>query len=154
MKTNRLFTQYGKLIAVTACLLSAPSVHAQTFTGMEKLAASPVGLQANAYPVIDAPATIRLNFDNLTPGGVWVIIRDEKGKKVYSEFETIAKYRRRLNLVGMPAGNYTIELVKRNEQFAQTFTIEPSTESHITMGSQPVKKTLEVPVDKKLIVRH
>lgn len=154
MKTNRLFTHYSTLIAVAACLLSASAIHAQTFTGMEKLAASPAGLQANAYPVIDAPATIRLNFDNLTPGGVWVIIRDEKGNKVYSEFETIAKYRRRLNLASMPAGNYTVELVKRNEQFAQTFTIEPPIERHITMVTQPVKKTLEAPADKKLIVRH
>lgn len=152
MKTNHKFAHFGILMTVTACLLAAPSSHAQTFAGQEKLTTTPASFEAIIYPVSTRPATIRVNFNNPTAGGIRVVIRDEKGREIYSEFETVAQYRQRFDLSPMPAGKYTIELKKRDDHFAQTFTIEKPTTSYITMGNQPVMKKIEPPVDKKLIV--
>ena len=152
MKINHIFDHYKTLIVATACLLSASSIHAQTFTGQAKLSASPVSFEAVAYPIISSPTAIRINFNNRTEGAVRVVIRDEKGKPVYEEFESIALYRRRFDFAAMPAGTYTIELSKKNDLFTQTFSIEPPTTSHITMSSQPVRKTPETALEKKLIV--
>ena len=154
MKTNHFFAHYRTLLVVTACLFAASSTQAQTFMGQNQLTATPSGLEATMYPVAGRPATIRLNYNNPTAGGVWVIIRDEKGQKVYSEYEKVTQYRRRFDLSAMPAGTYTVQLKKQNDLIAQSFTIDPPTVGHITMGSQPVRKTPELPVDKKLIVSY
>ena len=152
MKTNHKFAHFSILMAVTVCLLSAPSSHAQTFTGQEKLTTTPVSFEAVVYPVVNRQATIRVNFNNPTAGGVRVVIRDEKGREIYSEFETLSRYSRRFDLSPMPAGKYTVVLSKANDRYSQTFTIEPPTTSYITMENQPVMKKIEPPVDKKLIV--
>ncbi len=83
---------------------------------------------------------------------VRVVIRDEKGKPVYDEYEAVTQYRRYFDFSPMPAGTYTVELSKQKDTFSQTFTIEPPTTSRITMASPPVRKTPELPVDTKLIV--
>ncbi|SFC68614.1 hypothetical protein [Spirosoma endophyticum] len=152
MKINHSFDHYKTLFVATVCLLSASSIQAQTFTGQADLSASPTSFEAVVYPVASSPTTIRINFNNRTNGAVRVVIRGENGKPVYEEFESIALYRRRFDFASMPAGTYTIELSKKNDLFTQTFSIEPPTTSHITMTSQPVRKTPETTVEKKLIV--
>ena len=152
MKINHTFGHYKMLFVATACLLSASSIHAQTFTGQAKLSTSPTSFEAVVYPVTSNPTAIRINFNNRTSGSVRVVIRDENGKPVYQEYESIALYRRRFDFASMPPGSYTVELSKQNELFTQSFAIEPPLSSHITMTDQPVRKTLETPADKKLIV--
>lgn len=154
MKINRLLTLCNTLAVVVTCLLSAPSTQAQTFTRQEKLTVEPTSFQAIAYAVTNAPAAIRVNFDNRTKGGVSVIIRDEKGHDVYSKFETGATYRSRLDLSSLPAGKYTLELSKKGDYFTRSFTIEPPTMGYVTMSDQPVQKAPEQAVDKKLIVSY
>ena len=154
MKTNHVATRYSTLIAVMAFLLSTSSLRAQTYMGKEKLSGSPMSFEAIAYPITNGPAAIRVNFNNQTAGSVRVTIRDEKGNRVYEQFEKTAAYRSRLDLSLLPAGNYTLDLSKEDDHFIRTFTIEPPTAGHITMGTQPVQKPYESPVDKKLIVSH
>lgn len=152
MKINHIFGHYKTLVVATACLLSASAIQAQTFAGQEKLSVSPAGFEASVYPILNSPATIKVSFNNLTAGGVKVIIRDEKGHPVYEEFETVAHYRRRFDLSPMPAGTYTLELRKKNDLLTQTFSIEPPASTRIAMTSQPIRKAPETPVEKKLIV--
>ncbi|MBD2755943.1 DUF3244 domain-containing protein [Spirosoma validum] len=154
MKTNRFFAYYSTLAVVATCLLSAPSTHAQTFTGREKLTVEPISFQAIAYPVTNTQAAIRVNFDNRTAGGVSVAILDEKGHRLYNRFETTVAYRCRLDLSSLPAGKYTLELSKKGEYFTRSFTIEPPTMGYITMGDQPVQRAPEQVVDKKLVVSY
>ena len=147
--------QYSTMSLLTAFLLSAASSQAQTFTGQPTLSASAANLEATVYPITTRPSAIKVIFNNLTPGGVRVIIRDQTGKSVYDDFETIPRYRRVFDLSTMPAGNYTVELRKKNELFAQAFTIAspaptPVT-SYISMTTQPVHKTPETLADKKFI---
>lgn len=152
MKANRFSLQYGALGALMACLLSAPSTQAQTFTGQTKLTATPASFEACVYPVTTQPSKIKVNFNNRTAGGVHVVIRDEKGKRVYDEFETVVYYRRCFDLSPMAAGTYTLELSKQNDKFVQQFTIEPPAMSHITMSGPPARTTPELPVNTKMIV--
>ncbi|GAB4023032.1 DUF3244 domain-containing protein [Spirosoma koreense] len=154
MKTNCFSAQYRTLLVGITMLVSASSLHAQTFTGQDKLTTTPSGLEAVVYPVVNKPSTIRLNFDNPLPGGVRVVIRNEKGAIVYDEFETVANYRRNFDLIGMPAGTYTLELNKSNAHFSQAFTIEPPTLGRIAMGNRPERKAPKEPVDNKLIVSY
>jgi len=147
-------TKCSVLVGVAAFLSMASPIHAQTFMGRPQLTASPMSFEASVYPITNCPATIKLSFNNRSSGGVHVIIRDEKGRKVYDEFETIAIYRRRLDLSLMPAGTYTVEVGKRDDLFIQAFTIEPPTMGRIALAGQPVPKNPDVPVDKKLIVSY
>ena len=152
MNVNRFFVNRSTVVVLIACLLSASALRAQSFAGHEKLTQSPSQLEATVYPLTNAPSTIKVIFNNLTGGQVRVVIRSDKGKVVYSEFESIARYRRCFDLSYLPEGRYTIELSKPNERFSQAFVIEPSTASYVTMSSQPVRKTPEFPVNTKLIV--
>lgn len=149
MKTNKFFLRYKPLFVVAAFLLSASSMQAQTFTGQEKLTATPSSFEAIAYPA--GPAAIRVNFNNMTAGGVSVIIRDEKGYKVYENLERVTAYRSRLDLSSLPVGKYTLELSKKGDQFIRSFTIEPPTAGFITMTTPSAEKTAEPVVNKKLI---
>ena len=154
MSINPFSVRYRLLFVVATCLFSVASIRAQTFTGQNKLPEVPTGLEAVVYPVTTIPGTLNVMFNNRTPGGVHVVIRNEIGRKIYDEYETTRQYRRRFDLSSMPAGNYIVELSKRNGHFVQTFTIEPPTISYITMGNRPVEKKTELPVDKKLIVSY
>lgn len=152
MKATRFSLTHCALGALTACLLSAPLTQAQTYTGQDKLQAAPTSFDAVVYPLKSQPSKIRINFNNRTTGQVRVTIRDEKGNRIYDEYEAVAQYRRYFDFSPMEAGTYTIELSKKNDTFTQTFTIEPPTASRITMASPPVRKTPELPIDTKLIV--
>ena len=152
MKANRFSLTHYALGALTACLLSTSATQAQTFTGQSGLRATPASFEAMIYPVSTQPSKIKINFDNRTAGQVRVVIRDEKGNRIYDEYEAVAEYRRYFDFAPMAAGTYTVELSKKNDKFTQTFTIEPPTTSRITMASPPVRKTPELPVDTKLIV--
>ena len=152
MIINRFILSCSTFVGLSALLLSASALHAQTFVGREKLTESPTQLEATVYPVSNAPSTINVIFNNLTGGQVRVVIRNGKGEAVYSAFESVARYRRYLNLSNLSAGQYTVELSKRDEHYTQAFTIEPPAVSYITMGSHPAQKTPVLPVDKKLIV--
>lgn len=152
MNINRLLSNPSTLAVLITCLLSASALCAQTYVGHEKLTGLPTQLEATVYPILGGPSTIKVIFNNLTGGQVRVVIRNEKGQAVYSEFESIARYRRCFNLSYLPQGQYTVELSKKNEQYTRAFTIEPPATSYITMGSQPGQKTPKSPVDTKLIV--
>ena len=153
MNVNRVFLSRSTLAVLITCLLSASALRAQTVVGQEKPAESPAQLEAAVYPSVNPPSTIKVVFNNLTGGSVRVVIRDDKGKTVYSEFESIARYRRHFDLSALPNGQYTVELSKKNGYYTQAFAIvEPPIASHIALIDQPARKTPEQPVDKKLIV--
>lgn len=154
MNVHRFFVNRSTLVVLITCLLSASALRAQTLAGREKLAESPQPqLEATVFPLTNAPSTIKVIFNNLTGGSVRVVIRDDKGKTVYTEFESIARYRRHFDLSGLPNGQYTVELSKKNEHYTQAFAIvEPPIASYVTLIDQPARKTPGQPVDKKLIV--
>ena len=153
MNVNRFFVNRSTLVVLIACLLSASALRAQTFVGHEKLTQSPSQLEATVYPLTNAPSTIKVIFNNLTGGQVRVVIRDEKGKVVYSEFESIARYRRCFDLSYLTNGRYTVELSKKNESYTRAFAVEPATTmSRIALVDEPVRKTPKQPADTKLIV--
>ncbi|GAB3639370.1 hypothetical protein [Spirosoma arcticum] len=152
MISKRFILSRSTFVVLIALLLSASALHAQTFVGREKLTESPTQLEATVYPVGNSPSTINVIFNNLTGGQVRVVIRNEKGQAVYSAFESVARYRRYLNLSYLPQGQYTVELSKQNDRYTQTFAIEPPAMSYVTMGSRPARKAPELPIDRKLIV--
>ena len=154
MKATRFLLQCGAPAVLTACLLSASISQAQTFTGQKMLSASPVQLEASVYPLTNVPSTIKVSFNNRMGGSVRVVIRNEKGKVFYDEFESTAFYRRKFDLSPLPEGNYTVELSKRGQYYAQAFVIdEPEPKSHIAMGTAPTKIAPDNKLaDKKLIV--
>ena len=153
MKAIRFFPHHLSFSALTACVLSAASLQAQTFSGAMNLTDSPAHLEAAVYPVGSAPATIRLNFNNPTSGQVRIVIRNQKGEIYYEEFESMPKYRRYFNLLGLPAGNYTVELSKMKEHYSQAFVVEPTaTKSRIAMVSPSFQPTPDKPTVAKLIV--
>jgi hypothetical protein len=135
MKTNASFLAHSALAALTAGLLlaSSPTSTAQTYNGQLKLADAPTQLETNVYPLSNRTATIKVIFNNPTGGAVRVIIRDEQGKVHYDAYESVALYRRNFDLSGLPVGNYTVELNKRNEKVARTFAINAPATNWITM---------------------
>ncbi|MDB5240499.1 MAG: hypothetical protein JWP57_1124 [Spirosoma sp.] len=156
MNANLFLRQFSTLSLLIAIVLSAASVQAQTFTGQPDLSASPTNIEAVVYPLTNRQSAIKVIFNNLTAGGVRVIIRDQTGQIVYNQYEIEPHYRRTFDLSTMPAGNYKVELRKKNELFSQAFSIDtpdpkPVT-SYISMKTQPVHKTPETSADKKLIV--
>lgn len=152
MKANRFSINHSTLAVLTTLLLSAASLQAQTFTGQANLAASPTQLEAAIYPLANQPSIVKVIFNNFTGGSVRIVVRDEKGKVYYDEYEATAKYRRRFDLSALPQGNYKIELSKRNEYFAQAFAIEPPVQSHIALLNPPVKTAPDKVTEPKLIV--
>lgn len=153
MKAIRFFPHHLPFMALTACMLSAASVQAQTFPGATKLADAPAHLEATVYPVTNMPNTIRVNFNNPTSGQVRVVIRNQENKIFYDEFETTPKYRRRFDLSSLPEGNYTVELSKTKEHYNQAFTVEPpSTKSRIAMVNPNFQPTPDRPAATRLIV--
>lgn len=154
MNANLFTRQFSTMSLLIAILLSAASVQAQTFSGQPELSASPINIEAVVYPLTNRPSAIKVIFNNLTAGGVRVIIRDQTGKSIYDEFETIPRYRRVFDLSTMPAGNYSVELRKKNELFAQAFSIDTpaptAVTSYISMKTQPVHKVPGTLTDKKL----
>jgi|GEM_PF-2556647 len=147
MKTNVSFLPYSALAALTACLLlvSSPITMAQTYDGQLKLADAPAQLEASVYPLSNRAATIKVIFNNQTGGSVRVVIRDGQGKVHYDEYESIALYRRNFDLSQLPVGNYTVELSKRNEHVARTFTINPPATNWITMDMPSKQDTPDLP---------
>lgn len=150
MKTNSSFLAHSALAALTTCLLlaSSPTTMAQTYDGQLKLADAPAQLEAVVYPLSGRPATIKVIFNNRTGGMVRVVIRDGRGKVHYDESEAIELYRRNFDLSGLPAGNYTVELSKRNEHVAQTFVINPPATNWITMDSPSKRDVPDLPNPK------
>ena len=143
MKTNSSFLAYGALAALTTCLLlaSSPTATAQTYNGQLKLVDAPTQLEANVYPLSNRTATIKVIFNNPTGGAVRVIIRDGQGKVHYDAYESTALYRRNFDLSGLPFGNYTVELSKRNEKVARTFAINAPATNWITMETSSKQDT-------------
>ena len=153
MNVNRLFSSYGTLAVLTTCLLSASVTQAQTYVGQQTLTESPSHLEAAVYPLSNQRSTIKVIFNNLTGGSVRVVIRDEKKKVVYEEYETTARYRRNFNLSELPEGKYMVELSKQKEQYSQAFSIGmPATMSNIALLNPPVQNSPDKPVVGRLIV--
>jgi hypothetical protein len=152
MKANRFSINRSALAVLTTFLLSTASLYAQTFAGQAKLADTPAKLEAAIYPLAQQPSTIKVIFNNLTGGSVRIVVRDEKGKVFYDEYEATARYRRRFDLSALPQGNYKVELSKRDEYFAQSFVVEPPVQSHIALVNPPVKTAPDKVTEPKLIV--
>ncbi len=154
MKTNRSFSAYSALAALTTWLLlsSSQTSTAQTYSGQLKLTEAPAQLEAAVYSLSSRPATIRVNFNNPTGGSVRLIIRDEQGKIWYEGAESIALYRRNFDLSGVPAGKYTVELSKKNEHLTHTFAIKPPAMNWITMETPSKKDSNDLlkPLGKRL----
>ena len=154
MKANRFYPNTGTCIVLLSFLLAAASLQAQTFTSRQALTDSPAQLEAVIFPVSNQPNTIRVNFNNRTAGAVRVVIKDAKGQIYYNELEVATLYRRSFDLCSLPTGAYTVELSKSKERFAQTFVIEPSVVSHITMQTQPGQQTPNLADSKKLVTDY
>ncbi|WP_080057793.1 T9SS type A sorting domain-containing protein [Spirosoma aerolatum] len=152
MKTSRVYSRFSKFCQLFCFLLSAQALHAQTFNGQPALLDSPTQLQAVIYPVNNEPSTIRVNVNNPKGGSVRVVIRDEKGKVYYDEFESDGRFRRAFDLSSVPAGIYTVELSKNRERLLRTFMIEPPVASHITLIDKSDQQIPVSSVSKKLIV--
>ncbi|WP_020603388.1 hypothetical protein [Spirosoma spitsbergense] len=147
MKTKCIILHRSALAALITCLLSASSLTtmAQTYNGQLKLADASDQIEANVYPLSNRPATIKVIFNNRTSGAVRVVIRDGKGKIHYDAYESIALYRRNFDLSGLPVGDYTVELSKRNEKVARIFAINPPATNWITMEMPAKQDTPDQP---------
>lgn len=159
MKTNASFLHGSALAALTASLLLAasPTTKAQTYNGQLKLTDTPLQLETNVYPISTRPGFIKVIFNNLKKGAVQVVIRNEQGKVFYDEFESIALYRRNLDLSNLPAGDYTVELSTRTEHVVRTLAINtpPPATSYIALG---VPSKQDIPIlpkkNKRLLVNQ
>ena len=138
MKTNVSFLHGSALAALTTCLLlaSSPTTEAQTYSDQSKRTDAPSQLETNVYPLSSRPGFIKVIFNNLKKGAVQVLIRNEQGKVFYDESESVALYRRNLDLSELPAGNYTVEFSTRTEHVVRPLAINtpPPATSYIAMG--------------------
>ena len=154
MKTNRFYSHLcASIFLIGRVALATPGL-AQTVAGDSTMTASPKEFKAIIFSLPSNPSVIKVNFDNPTSGSVRVVIRHENGNTVYNEFEQRAAYRGRFDVSGLPAGNYTVELRKKNEQYVQTFTIERPSRDRISMGSLHYRESPDRPGRTKLIATH
>lgn len=160
MKTNASFLQGSALVAFTTCLLLAasPTTKAQTYDGQLKLTDAPTQLETNVYPLSGRPGVIKVIFNNRTGGTVRVVIRDTQGKVHYDESESIALYRRNLDLSNLPTGNYAVELSTRNEHIVRSLAInQPAPVTNwIAMGVPSKQDIPDLPKkkNKRLLVNQ
>ncbi len=156
MKIKFIFLHRSASAGLTIYLLLAASLTtmAQTYKARLALTDAPAQLEASVFPLTSRPGVIKVMFNNLSRSDVRVMIRDEKGEVRYDAYESIAKYRRSFDLSELPAGSYTIELIKKREHVVRTFAINapPPATKWITMsiqGSQDLPDLLK-PTGKRL----
>lgn len=152
MNANRFFPHQLSLAALTLCLLSAPSLRAQTPSGPTFSTQSSPNLEVSVFPLGNRTSAIRVIYNNHTGRIVEVFIKDQKGKIWYQESDYFQFYRRNFDLSLLPEGQYTVDLVTKNEHVARSFTIDSpaSVKSRIAMNNLPGLP--ETPVATKLIV--
>lgn len=135
MKFNRFYPANAILSLLTLSLMATASIQAQTVQAQPGQDASALPFEVGIYPMNNYSPAIKVNFNNLSGGAVRLIIRGQNGKIYYDEYESTARYRRRFDFSSMPAGEYTVELSKRNKQFTQTFVVDAPAERHIALKS-------------------
>ena len=153
MKANRFFPHHLSLVGLTAFLLSALSLQAQTFSGPESPAQLPSDMEVNIFPLSNVPSAIKVIFNNPTGGIVRIAILDDKGKVHYEELAPETKYRRRFDLSLLPEGKYTIDLSKQNEHYTQNFSIDlPVNTTRIAMANPLIRQNPVKPSSAKLAI--
>ncbi|GAB4024884.1 hypothetical protein [Spirosoma gilvum] len=153
MKDFRLFPYRFSLAVLSVCLFSALSLQAQTFDGGAKLVNSP-HLEAAIYPVSSYPSAIKVVYNNRTGGSVRVVIKNDKGRIFYDEFEKTPLYRRRFDLSELPQGNYIVELSKQEEHFAQSLSIESPFRTNIAMMDVPIQNIVDRSTETKMVSKE
>ena len=149
MKLNRFYLTHATLGLLMLGFVATTSIQAQTIQGQLGQNASPSPFEAVMYPMNGSSPAIKVNFENLSGGSVRVVIRDTRGVVFYDEYEPTAHYRRSFNFSSMPAGEYTIQLSKRNKQYMRTFVVESLVERHIALKGESTPDT-----DKNVAVKQ
>lgn len=142
MNANRKYPPLQNLTSRLLFLgfaLTTPALYAQTFTGRDYLAESPVSIQAFICPDAHKMA-IKIRMENRTSNAVRVRIVNEAQKTVYDDYVATPTYYGRFNLSALPYGTYTIELSNRIARLNQTFRIELATVGRIAMVTTPPKR--------------
>lgn len=120
-------------------LLMAPLLFAQTFTGRDYLAESPVNFQAFIYPAQYKPV-INIRIENRSAHAVRIQIKNEAQQTVYDDYVSKQKFAGRFNVSALPYGTYTVELVNRTARYRQAFRIEQLKAERIVMVTQPMER--------------
>ena len=137
MKFGRFYPKHATLSLLIFGFVATASVQAQTVQSQSGQNESNELFSAVMYPMNDSSPGIKVNFNNLSKGSVRVVLRNQQGKALYDEYEPTARYRRRFDLSAAPAGEYTIELSKRDKQYTQTFVIDAPVGRRIALKTEP-----------------
>jgi hypothetical protein len=119
-------------------LLTAPTLYAQTFTGRDYLAESPVNFRAFVYPAQHKPV-INIRIENRSAHAVRIQFKNEAQQTIYDDYVAKQKFAGRFNVSALPYGTYTVELGNRTARYRQVFRIEPSGAERIVMVIQPIE---------------
>lgn len=119
-------------------LLMAPTLFAQTFTGRDYLAESPVNFQAFVYPAQQKPV-INIRVENRSTHAVRIQIKNEAQQTIYDDYVSKQKFAGRFDVSALPYGTYTVELVNHTARYRHTFRIEPLRAERIVMVTQPTE---------------
>ena len=119
-------------------LLTTPTLYAQTFTGRDYLAESPVNFQAFVYPAQHTPV-INIRIENRSAHAVRIQFKNEAHQTIYDDYISKQKFAGRFNVSALPYGTYTVELVNHTARYRQVFRIEPQRAERIVMVTQPTE---------------
>ena len=119
-------------------LLMAPTLSAQTFTGRDYLAESPVNFQAFVYPAQRKPV-INIRVENMSAHAVRIQIKNEAQQTVYDDYVSKQKFAGRFDVSALPYGTYTVELTNHTTRYRQAFRIESLKAQRIVMITQPTE---------------
>ncbi|MBC8112030.1 MAG: hypothetical protein H7Y04_13295 [Verrucomicrobia bacterium] len=90
-------------------------------------------MQAAVFPSVNALVFHAL-VDNNENSDLYIIIRNERGNKVYEECQPkTAKYRRKYNLSSLADGNYTFEINNGTDTYTKSFRIETKQSRNVVM---------------------
>ena len=119
--------------------LMSPSLYAQTFTGRDYLAESPVGIRAFIYPDAQKEA-IKIRLENRSARVVRIRIVNEAQQTVYDDYVTKPAYYGRFNVSALSYGAYRLEISNRTARHTQEFRIESPAAGRIVMATQPTER--------------
>lgn len=125
-RTVEMIFQGAAILSLLAIFLFTSDVtaqHKEVLTDARSMASVPGNLQANIFPSTD-PLMLKIVFVNPAKETVTLIVRNANREKVYTKDITNTEmYNSRLDVSGLPDGNYTFELQGKHQFFSQNFEI-------------------------------
>lgn len=122
--------QGAAILAFSLMLLSVETAIAQSSAFVQPVkqtASEPAALQANIFASAD-PLVLKVIFVNPQKETVTLLVKKDGEETVYArKFENTENYNSRVDVSGLPDGNYMFQIIGTTTSFSETFQISTQT---------------------------